>query len=132
MNRVDNIKQGNYVGYFWKSDAKEPQPVNGDFTEDLNPNKNPFIVEAQLYDENTMLSYSIKYVDGEFFIFEHKVDALDFNRKDVEVKDFYAHRIDGYKKLQFLQYWQEKEDELCEGMQVLQPAELVFVGLNND
>ncbi|MBR5373087.1 MAG: TIGR04423 family type III CRISPR-associated protein [Paludibacteraceae bacterium] len=133
MNRVSNIKPGNYVGYFWKSDAKDPQIVKGAFTEDLNPSKNPFIVEAQLYDHDTMLSYSIKYVDGEYMILEHQVLSTDFNRLDVEIKDFYAHRIDGHKKLQFLQYWKENEngDSLCEDMQVLRPAEFVFVGFND-
>ena len=132
MNKVDNIKQGNYEGYFWKSDAKEPQLVNGAFAEDLNPSNNPFIVEAQLYDESTMLSYGIKYVDGDYLIIEHQIDTLDFNRSDVEVKDFYTHRIQGHKKLRFLQYWRENNDELCEGMPVMQPSELVFVGFNND
>ena len=50
MKKVENIRQGNYVGYFWKSDAKEPEPINGTFTEELDPAKNPFIVEAQLYE----------------------------------------------------------------------------------
>ena len=97
----------------------------------MSPNKNPFIVEAQLYDANTMLSYSIKYVDGEYWILEHQVASTDFNRTDVEIKDFYAHRIKGHKRLQFLQYWIEDKDPLCENMQVLQPAELVFVGFND-
>ena len=131
MNRVSNIKPGNYVGYFWKSDEKKPQQVNGNFTEDMNPSKNPFIVEAQLYDHDTMLSYSIKYVDGEYLILEHQVLSTDFNRLDVEIKDFYAHRIDGHKKLQFLQYWKENGDSLCADMPVLQPVELVFVGFND-
>jgi CRISPR type III-associated protein (TIGR04423 family) len=131
MNRVDNIKQGNYEGYIWKSNEKKPEIVNGAFTENLDPSKNPFVVEAQLYDYDSMLSYNIKYVDGEYWIMEHQVVSLDFNRKDVEIKVFYAHSIDGHKNLQFLQYWKEDEDELCEGMKVLQPAELVFVGFNN-
>ncbi|MGM9745883.1 MAG: TIGR04423 family type III CRISPR-associated protein [Paludibacteraceae bacterium] len=131
MKKVENIKRGNYVGYFWKSDAKEPQLVDGDFTEDLNPAKNPFVVEAQLYDATTMLSYSIKYLDGEYWIMEHQVSSTDFNRADVDIKQFYAHRIKEHMKLQFLQYWQENNDELCEGMPVLQPAELVFVGFND-
>lgn len=127
MNKVDKIKPGDYTGYFWKSDSPKPEIVNGSFDQDLNPNKNPFIIEAQLYDHNTMLSYSIKYIDGEYLIMEHQVNSLDFNNKDV----FYAHRMKGHKRLQFLQYWQEVEDDLCEGMKVLQPAELVFVGFND-
>lgn len=132
MNKVDKIKPGDYTGYFWESDSKEPEIVNGSFDQDLNPNKNPFIIEAQLYDRNTMLSYSIKYIDGEYLIMEHQVAPLDFNNKDIEIKDFYAHRMKDYKRLQFLQYWQEVEDDLCEGMKVLQPVELVFVGFNDN
>ncbi len=131
MNKVDKIKTGDYTGYFWKSDSKEPEIVNGSFDQDLNPNKNPFIIEAQLYDHNTMLSYSIKYIDGAYMIMEHQVHSLDFNSKNVEIKDFYTHRMKEHKRLQFLQYWQEVEDDLCESMKVLQPTEFVFVGFND-
>lgn len=131
MNKVDNIKSGNYVGYFWLSNSTEPEEVNGAFTQELDPNKNPFIIEAQLYDKDSMLSYSIKYVDGEHLIYEHKVESEDFNLKDVEMKNFISHRIKGHQQLKFLQYWREKKDALCENMPVLQPAELVFVGFND-
>ena len=131
MNKVDKIKSGNYIGYFWKSDAKEPEFLNGTFDKDLDPSKNPFIIEAQLYDANAMLSYCIKYVDGEYLIFEHQVESTDFNQLDVEIKDFYAHRMKEHNRLQFLQYWKEVEDDLCENMKVLQPSELVFVGFND-
>jgi CRISPR type III-associated protein (TIGR04423 family) len=43
---------------------------------------------------------------------------------------FFSHRM-ADRKLYFKQFWQPVNDEQCEGMQVLQPAELVFVGFND-
>jgi CRISPR type III-associated protein (TIGR04423 family) len=36
--------------------------------------------------------------------------------------------MENVQKMKFRQYWRPVEDDLCEGMKVLQPAELVFVG----
>jgi CRISPR type III-associated protein (TIGR04423 family) len=50
--------------------------------------------------------------------------------QDVEFDDVvvYTHRMENVQKMKFRQYWRPVEDDLCEGMTVLQPAELVFVG----
>ena len=62
---VNSIKSGNYEGYIWRSNAQTPKLIVGDFKEDLSV-KNPFIIEGQLYDKAKRVSYSIKFVDGEF------------------------------------------------------------------
>lgn len=129
--KVNNIESGNYQGYVWKSNEKEPTMVSGSFNEDLST-QNPFIIEGFLYDEERHVSYSIKYADGEYLIYRYEVDPRDFRSEDVVLKNYYAHRMKkNHKKLAFLQYWREQEDPLCEGMKVLQPAELVFVGFND-
>ena len=69
----------------------------------------------------------MEYVDGEYICNSYNVDSLDFNRNNIEKKVFHSNRMKGYK-LQFLQYWMEKEDVLCEGMKVLRPTKSVFVG----
>ena len=43
-------------------------------------------------------------------------------------KIYVARRMQGIKGLKFLQYWTSEPDVLCEGMPVLQPSKLVFVG----
>ena len=128
--KVNNIESGNYHGYVWKSDESEPNMVSGSFKEDLSV-LNPFIIEGFLYDEERHVSYSIKYVDGEYLICRYEVAPQDFHRDDVVQKSYFAHRMKEHKRLAFLQYWREQEDECCEGMKVLQPAEVVFVGFND-
>ena len=122
------IEKSIYDGYIWYSDKSNPEVFqNKEFEFDTDKIENPFIIEGQLYDDQKMISYSIKFVDGKYICKKYEVESTDFNKKDVEIKTFHANRMDNLK-LQFLQYWKEEDDELCEGMKVLQPAELVFVG----
>lgn len=122
------IEKSIYDGYIWYSDKSEPEVFQEkDFEFDTDKIDNPFIIEGQLYDDQKKISYSIKFVDGKYVCKKYEVESTDFNKKDVEIKTFHANRMDDLK-LQFLQYWKEEDDELCEGMKVLQPAELVFIG----
>lgn len=130
-NKVNTIESGNYCGYIWMSNKKMPEIINGNFTKLLDNTTNPFIIEGQLYDAEKGVSYSIKFVDGDYLILRFDVKKEDFNNKDNEIKEFYANRIEGHKKLCFLQYWRSKKDEMCCDMDVLEPAELVFVGFND-
>lgn len=122
------IEKSIYDGYIWYSDESNPKVFQDEeFEFDTDKIENPFIIEGQLYDRVRMRSYSIKFVDGKYICNEYEVKSSDFNKSDVDIKTFYANRMDNLK-LQFLQYWKEEVDELCEGMKVLQPKELVFVG----
>lgn len=134
--KVDNIEQGFFEGYYWKSDENIPHTLmNEEFNIDLLSCKNPFIIEAQLYNEKAKVSYSLKYVDGEYLI--HKWDNV-FPKMDSEEYtqiSFFPNRIGEDKdikglKLTFLQHWVAEKDDKCNGMKVLQPKELVFVGFN--
>ena len=127
--KANNIEKGIYEGYVWKSDNDTPERIDGEYDEELDPTKNPFIIEAQLFNKDKNVSYSVKYVDGQYVCQRFVVDSLDYNREEVERKEFQSNRIKGEKVgLQFLRYWRETEDDLCCGMKTLQPAELVFVG----
>lgn len=120
------IEKSQYQGYLWYSDKKEPQVLNNEVFElEISDNTNPFIIEGQLYDGKK--SISIKYVDGKYLVNTYNVDNLD---RKIQEQLFYSHRMDG-RRLIFKQNWRPVNDELCEGMQVLQPAELVFVGFND-
>lgn len=122
------IEKSIYDGYIWYSDKSEPEVFQSqDFEFDTDEIVNPFIIEGQLYDAQKMFSYSIKFVDGKYICKKYQVESTDFNKSDVEIKTFHANRMDE-KKMRYLQYWKEEDDELCEGMKVLQPKELVFVG----
>jgi CRISPR type III-associated protein (TIGR04423 family) len=73
------------------------------------------------------MSYSIKYVDGQYLIIKYKVAPDDFTDKDNELKFFLSNRMGG-RRLKFLHYWEEKKDENCMGMSVLTFTKNVFVG----
>jgi CRISPR type III-associated protein (TIGR04423 family) len=106
---------------------------------DLINSVNPFIIEGQLSDGKT--SISIKYVDGNYIVKKYALSDME----DIEKKEIYylpnrMKELDNKSlKLCFNQYWRPKADKYCagnidnpdsvdNGMQVLQPAELVFVG----
>ena len=125
------IEKSTYTGYLWYSNEKKPQILQGEeFELEIAENKNPFINEGQLYDGKT--SVSIKYVDGQYLMktYEVKPEDLGKNNQNVVRKEYIAD-FDGVGKLVFLQYWKPATDSLCEGMNVLQPKELVFVGFDN-
>jgi len=121
-----NIK--NCEGYLWWSDQQIPQVYQDEALDIcLDETKNPFVVEGQLYDRECRQSYSIKYVDGQYLIIIYNVAERDFANSDNEQKDFLSNRM-GDRRLKFLRYWEEKEDENCIGMPVLTFTKNVFVG----
>nr|WP_320059537.1 TIGR04423 family type III CRISPR-associated protein [uncultured Bacteroides sp.] len=127
----ERIEKSTYQGYVWKSDIKAPKIDIYDNEEvelELDETKNPFIVEGFLVDDN--YSYSIKYVDGKYYVNKYDLNSL----KDVDKTSHeYLSSFDSTRRLLFNQYWRPYEDELCDGgMDVLQPAEYVFVGFKKE
>ncbi len=121
-----------FQGYIWMSDQSKPEMFDCDKERllILDNNKNPFVIEGQLYDKTHKKSYSVKYVDGEYLVMPYDVT-------DNEVKNansYFPNRMT--KKLFFYQRWEvikdkkskEKGDEYCENMPVLEPTGFVFVG----
>lgn len=123
--------EGNKMeGYLWYSDQDAPIVYDG--TKEsfkFDDNDNPFVIEGQLYDSNANISYSIKYVDGKYLKKEYHVVSKEEGCEITE-KSYISNRMNG-RVLCFKEIWRPSEPEsepLCEGMSVLQPAELVFVG----
>lgn len=128
-----------YQGYFWMSDEESPMVFLSTETlskqlenygkfpiqlqADLNPN--PFVIEGLLYDPENHISYTIKFVDGEYIV--HKYVVQPEEKPD---KVYLAHRMPGVSQLKFIKRWKKQKDEFCEDMEVYRPAELVFVGFN--
>lgn len=135
--KVNNIESGNYVGYYWMSNSSKPERVDGTpFFVALDEKKNPFVMEAQLYDPLRQISYSVRYVDGHFLI--HRFDLTrDFENGDYEYSEieYVANRLPDVDTFLFRQYWKAEGDPigctLCEGMKTLRPNALVFVGFKN-
>lgn len=133
---MEQIEKSTYQGYLWYSDKDQPKVLNNEDLEiTLDKKINPFIIEGHLFDGKQ--SISIKYLDGKYIVKKYILDEL--SEKDFTEQSFLAHRMGDVKALKFRQYWGESEgkygrkqkDELCEGMSVLQPAVLVFVGFND-
>lgn len=140
--KIDKIAEANYQGYYWLSDANTPCVLNGEapFHHDLNPEANPFIIEAQLYDPVNRVSYSVKYIDGKYVA--HRWDNVDRDMADGEnyiLHKYYPNRLEKEEQaimLHFIQHWVAERDPACagdmdnpdSGMSVLQPKELIFVG----
>lgn len=146
--KIDTTK---YEGYVWMSDSTQPtiledgkvvvpddvttaSVINEKGVLELIDDANPFVIEAQLYDRVNRHSIAIKYIDGKYIINEKNVQESDLTSADVQATVFESNRMnrEEKRKLAFLQYWAPEADPLCEGMPVLQPAELVFVGFKKE
>ena len=136
MDRVNQIERGTYEGYIWYSDQQEPEVLEQqNFECILDCDKNPYIIEAQLYDCSAKISYSVKYVDGNYWAFRfdnvERGASSSVPSSEIEECAYCANRM-GDRMLVFQQWWREQPDPLCEGMQVLQPAEKIFVGFKKE
>ena len=129
-NKINIIPEGTYEGYIWMSDATEPIIVDGKMEAlELNPEINPFIIEARLYSPVDSVSYSVKYVDGEYIAICFDVNAVENDTETVcKRTDFIPNRMKAIDYLKFLQVWRPEIDPLCADMEVLMPAEQIFVG----
>lgn len=107
------------------SGEEKPHVYNLDTESELmlDPNKNPFINEGLLYDTKTCLSYSIKYINGKYFL--RKVHVTLPSDKD-EISVFHSHGIG--KMLKFIAEWKEQNDPLCENMPVKYFSDYIFIG----
>lgn len=119
------IDRSTYDGYIWYSDSAKPEVMeNRGFELEIDDCANPFVVEGQLFDRSRNLSYSIRYVDGRHICIKYDLNTLE-GENTVDV--FCSNKMDD-RKLRFVTYWKAESDPLCEGMEVLQPNEVVFVG----
>lgn len=132
--RISEIKPFTYEGYLWMSDKEDPKVYNNETITLPMEGDNPFVVEGQLYNEKERLSYSIRFVDGQYIVLKHKVTEADMRNPDNQIKTYLSNRM-GDKKLQFLRYWEEVPDEdnftdsnNPNGLPVLTQTKNVFIG----
>lgn len=127
--KINNIPAGSYEGYYWLSNADKPVVIDGYFNGlRLNSDDNPFVIEAQLFDRENNVSFSVKYVDGKYYAYCYNLNDATGDKEEVKVQKYCSNQMSDHPWLYFLQYWRTESDELCDGMDVLQPAEMVFVG----
>lgn len=127
-----------YQGYLWPSDQTEPivcggsKTLNDEISYFYKGNKipdfkgNPFIIEGFLFNAKGKSSITIKYAGGKYLVKEYSDFAVDNDN----VRKYHSNRMDN-RILKFMQNWTSVPDDNCCGFNVLQPAELVFVGFDN-
>ena len=128
---MEKIVTAKYEGYIWYSDEKEPRVFRGDEPVDVekflkDDADRHFVVEGNLWNKEAQESIAIRYVDGQYSV--RRTDLSGEGSENATIKTFVAHKIYGVKALEFKQLWEAQEDPMCEGMPVLRPKRLVFVG----
>ncbi len=133
MNNINDIDFTlTYEGYLWMSYEQHPEVFHPESQVDptLFTIKNPFVVEGYLFNKQSGLSLSIKYIDGQYHIYRNIVEESDLNSKDVDLIYYLTQRTNtsGKEWAKFLRYWKEKADSSCLGMNVLEVEKEVFIG----
>lgn len=136
MNNIKNIDFSlSYEGYLWMSNETHPRVFDLESKVDahLFDTKNPFVVEGYLFNKQTGISISIKYIDGRYYIYNNVVVASDLNSKDIDFVYYLTQRMNTTDKqwAVFLRYWKEKADSSCLGMNVLEVEKEVFIGFKS-
>lgn len=152
QSRTINIPGGKLTGYLWRSNNKPYEVAVYDGSKvvpeiKLDASENPFVVEGQLYDDEKNKSYSIKYVDGLYWLKVYDRGKLDaeIDKDDIQEYWYIASFDKAPGRLCFKEYWRtisnmedpnkcfkecnsEKEADQCLDFKPLCPAEFVFVG----
>ena len=123
---IKEIEARYYEGYLWMSDAEEPQIVENAIVTLPDEGANPFVVEGQLYDNAGGISYSIKYVDGQYVIKKYIVTEND-KKNPNEIKTYLSNRM-GDRWLRFLRYWEKDTNTDPYEWPVLTQTKNVFIG----
>ena len=133
MKLSDIDKKAKYQGYIWMSDKTEPIVLKNDVISiALEDGTNPFVIEAELFDADKSISYSVRYVDGEQMVRKFEIDETKLFGEPIQ--KFVSHRIGDGIILKFFRKWKKEldPDNLCEGMETLVPSDFVFIGFDND
>lgn len=137
MNNINDIDFTlTYEGYLWISNKRRPKVFYPESQVDstLFTKKNPFVVEGYLFNKQSGLSLSIKYIDGQYHIYRNIIQDADLNSKNVDNVYYLTQRMNtsGKKWAKFLRYWKERTDSSCLGMNVLEVEKEVFIGFKKE
>ena len=128
--KINDINAQKYEGYAWLSDKGKPEILRNiafDFSK-YEDGKNPFIIEALLFDKANNKSIHITHT-GKYHIKEFDLNDLPEGSELVDVK-YLPHRLNGVKKVCFKQLWVPEKDEHCEDLPVLKMKALIFTGFD--
>ncbi len=133
LEDIAQIPSGNYIGYYWASDSRQPVEINHikplqQFESDNRPN--PFILEAQLYDPGQQLSISIRHNGANYHIHSIELAALQ-----EENKSYYTCIADkgfSHQRIKYCDIWLAEPDENCCDMKVLVKKATAFCGFTDE
>ena len=133
MNKISNIDFAlSYEGYLWMSNENKPRVFypEAEIESQLFNTPSPFVAEGYLFNKKKGVSFSIKYVDGQYLIYRNEVKLSDFDSENTDTVSCLTLRMSSSEILwaKFLRYWQEKPDLECLKMNVLEVEKEVFVG----
>jgi len=114
-----------YEGYVWYSNQQYPEIRSTIRKSDFMTM--PFIIEGNLFAKNERISISIKNVDGEYLIMQGDLSGLPGDQI-TELEYITTHKLPGISKVKLVRFWDEVEDEFCEGMKTLKPSWKAFKG----
>jgi CRISPR type III-associated protein (TIGR04423 family) len=118
----DNI---DFEGYYWYSNERKPEIIDGEKIDKSIFSDLPFVVEANFYSEAEKISIQVKNIDGQYHVGEIKLESIE------NAAEYIAHDLKGINKFKMVETWEEKEDDkdnLLEGMKVLVPSWTAFAG----
>ncbi len=127
INDINKLNNVNFEGYVWLSNSEKPKVLK-DTTFDFSKNeegKNPFIIEALLFNKEKNKSYTIRHT-GKYHI--NEFDLSKYTSENLVDVEYLPHRLDGVKKVCFKQLWLPEEDKNCLDMEVLKMKALIFTG----
>ncbi len=132
-DNIKDIPSGNYEGYLWNCQEKEPEVFWGEKFLDFKEWKDfPFVIEGFLYEEKNGIERSIfiRYTD-EYTIYEFDLNEISKSGGVLEQYEYIPHRLGPpkvIKKVKFKQLWLPEKDPLCKDMPVLKLKTHLFTG----
>lgn len=123
LESIEQIPQGNYIGYYWYSGAKEPVLVNGFFNPAMDKDS-LYIQEAMLWDVVKKISVMLQYTHR-LIITCYYLSEMDLNENCIS---YQGHRLGENKRVKFYRHWEEVPDLFCADLPVLKMKAQIFVG----
>ena len=123
-----NIPEGNYQGYYWLSDAQKPILLeNGPIDQSIfMQGQVPFVVEANFFCQDKMISIQVKNRDGICHIAQ--IDVGDLGN----VQRYDCSHLEGdigYTKYKMMEHWESVAGgPYLANMDTLEPVWSAFVG----
>lgn len=121
----------NYEGYLWWSDQENPdvynsKPIVSQTKKPIwpSPDTNPFIIEGNLWDNNSKTSYLIRFIDGQYLVYKFELNGDE----KLTPLEYLPNPKLATTNLLFKEVWTAQPDPLCNGFEVLKPAFIAFVG----